>query len=103
MVTYPPDYLETDNYATIPHQRYQDIAENLEVETMIEKQTLTIAEAAKVLGIGRAAAYEAARIGTLPSIRIGRRLVVPKAALSKLLNVAPNNERVPPHNEGDAT
>ena len=47
--------------------------------------TLTIQEAAERLGIGRSAAYEAARAGELPTIRIGRRLVVPKAALEQML------------------
>ena len=37
------------------------------------------------LGIGRNQAYEAARRGDLPTIRIGRRVLVPKAALDRLL------------------
>jgi len=52
---------------------------------MIEKQTLTVTETARALGIGRASAYEAVRSGALPAIKIGRRLVVPKAALERLL------------------
>lgn len=51
----------------------------------MERQTLTVEEAAKVLGIGRGTAYEAARTGELPTIRIGKRLVVPRAALERLL------------------
>jgi excisionase family DNA binding protein len=59
----------------------------------MEKQTLSIAEAAKALGVGRAAAYEAARKGQLPTIRIGRRLLVPLAELARLLNnTTPPNE-----------
>jgi excisionase family DNA binding protein len=38
-----------------------------------------------MLGIGRATAYEAARTGELPTIRIGRRLLVPRAGLMALL------------------
>jgi len=49
------------------------------------KQTLTVPEAAKVLGIGRCAAYEAARTGEIPTIRIGNRLIVPKIALNRML------------------
>ncbi len=49
------------------------------------RQTLTVEEAAKALGIGRASAYEAVRKGELPAIRLGRRLVVPRAALERLL------------------
>lgn len=47
--------------------------------------TLGIEEAARLLGIGRATAYEAARTGQLPTIRIGRRLLVPRAQLLALV------------------
>jgi excisionase family DNA binding protein len=50
-----------------------------------ERQTLTVEEAARVLGIARGSAYEAAKVGHLPTIRIGRRLLVPRAALERLL------------------
>jgi len=46
---------------------------------------LTIQEAAEILRIGRSAAYEAARTGELPVIQFGRRKLVPRAALEKLL------------------
>lgn len=51
------------------------------------RQTLDVAEAAELLGIGRSAAYEAARRGDLPTVRIGRRVLVPRAALEKMLDV----------------
>lgn len=51
----------------------------------MERQTLTVEEAARALGIGRGSAYEAVRRGDIPSIRVGRRLVVPRAALDRLL------------------
>jgi len=50
-----------------------------------ERLTLTVAETAKVLGIGRTLCYERVRSGEIPSLRIGRRLVIPRAALEKLL------------------
>ncbi len=50
-----------------------------------ERLTLTIEQAAKALCIGRGTAYEAARRGQLPTIRLGRRLLVPRAALERLL------------------
>jgi excisionase family DNA binding protein len=50
-----------------------------------DKLTLTIPEAGKLLGIGRCAAYEAARKGELPTLKFGRRLVVSKARLDALL------------------
>lgn len=49
------------------------------------RRTRTIEEAAAVLGIGRDAAYAAARSGELPAIRIGRRLLVPVDALEAML------------------
>jgi len=52
----------------------------------IERQTLTVEEAARVLGISRSSAYGAARRGELPIVRIGRRYVVPRAALERLLD-----------------
>jgi excisionase family DNA binding protein len=43
----------------------------------MEKKTMTITEAAKVLGIGRNNAYAAARNGDIPTIKIGKRILVP--------------------------
>ena len=40
--------------------------------------TITVAEAARYLGIGRNSAYEAVRRNEIPSIRIGRRIVIPR-------------------------
>ena len=55
------------------------------VTTTGESLVLTIHEAAKILRIRRSAAYEAARTGELPVIQFGRRKLVPRAALEKLL------------------
>jgi excisionase family DNA binding protein len=48
--------------------------------------TLSVAEAGELLGISRGLAYELVRKGKLPSLRLGRRLVVPRAALQAMLN-----------------
>jgi excisionase family DNA binding protein len=50
--------------------------------------TLTITEAAEALGISRSLAYEMAATGSLPTLRFGRRLVVPRVALDRLLDSA---------------
>jgi excisionase family DNA binding protein len=50
-----------------------------------ERKTLTVTEAAKALGICRNKAYEAARSGEIPTIKIGKRLLVPLAALERML------------------
>jgi excisionase family DNA binding protein len=51
------------------------------------RMTLTVNEAAERLGIGRNQAYEAVKNGQIPAIRIGKRLLVPEAALERLMNV----------------
>lgn len=51
----------------------------------MEKQTLTVLEATKLLGVSRNLGYELPRTGKLPVIRPGRRLLVPKVALDKML------------------
>jgi excisionase family DNA binding protein len=50
-----------------------------------ERKVVTVSEAGKMLGIGRNQAYEAVHRGEIPSIKIGKRLLVPKLALEKLL------------------
>jgi excisionase family DNA binding protein len=47
--------------------------------------TISVPEAARLLGVGRNAAYEAVARGQIPVIRIGRMLRVPKAALKRML------------------
>ena len=56
----------------------------------MERQTLTVIETAKALGIGRGQAYEAIRRGQIPAIRLGKRLVVPRQALDGLLRSGPD-------------
>lgn len=55
--------------------------------------TMTVEEAGKALGISRASAYLAARNGELPTVRIGRRYLVPIAALQRLLSTVLPHER----------
>jgi excisionase family DNA binding protein len=60
-----------------------------------ERLTLTVEEAAATLGISRAFAYEAVRRGEIPSIKIGRRVLVPRAALARLLDGATGDDQPP--------
>jgi excisionase family DNA binding protein len=60
------------------------------MEAQQERRTLTIDEAAKALGIGRNQAYEAAHRGEIPTIKIGKRLLVPTAALERMLQGGAN-------------
>jgi len=63
-----------------------------------ERLTLTVEEAASALGISRAFAYESVRRGDIPHIKIGRRLLVPRAALEQMLSSAmPSDaDQIPP-------
>ena len=48
-------------------------------------KTVSIEDAALELGIGRNSAYAAAARGEIPIIRIGKRMLVPRFLLEKLL------------------
>jgi excisionase family DNA binding protein len=56
--------------------------------TDVEPLTYTIDEVARALGVNRNSAYQAARVGELPVIKIGRRMLVPKAAFKRMLESA---------------
>jgi excisionase family DNA binding protein len=51
----------------------------------IELRTLSVDDVAKVLGVGRSAVYEAIHRGEIPALHFGRRIVVPRVALLRLL------------------
>jgi excisionase family DNA binding protein len=53
-----------------------------------ERLTMTVEEAAAALGISRAFAYEAVTRNEIPHVRIGRRILVPRAALERMLGQA---------------
>ncbi|WP_052667149.1 helix-turn-helix domain-containing protein [Nitriliruptor alkaliphilus] len=57
--------------------------------------TMTVEQAGRLLGISRGAAYRAAASGQIPTIRLGRRLLVPTARLHQLLGIAANEPPVP--------
>lgn len=52
----------------------------------MERLTLTVEEAAAALGIGRTMAYYAVKSGQIPSVRIGKRRLIPKDGLKQMLN-----------------
>jgi len=47
--------------------------------------TMTVGEAALALGISRNSAYALARSGQLPVVRLGKRLLVSRSALERML------------------
>ena len=56
-----------------------------DVPRPLARRTVTVEEAAAILGIGRTAAYEGVKRGHIPSIRVNRRVLVPLPALEALL------------------
>jgi excisionase family DNA binding protein len=48
--------------------------------------TLTIPETAELLGISLSKAYEAARLGQIPTIRLGTRILVSRRRLEEMVN-----------------
>jgi excisionase family DNA binding protein len=52
-----------------------------------ERVTMTVPEAAAVLGLSVSATYEAAARGDLPVVRIGRRVLVKRQMLQAMLGL----------------
>lgn len=50
-----------------------------------ERPTLSVAETAELLGISRWLVQQAVRDGSLPSLRLGRRILIPTARLDAWL------------------
>ncbi len=56
---------------------------------------LTVTEAAELLRLARNTVYAAAARGEIPSVRVGRRLLIPRDALERFLSrsgAAPESE-----------
>ena len=51
----------------------------------IERLTLSVAEAAKLLGISRNTAYELVKQEQIPHIRFGKRILIPRKRLVAML------------------
>lgn len=59
-----------------------------EAKAALTPLTYRVDEAAALLGVSKNACYEAAQRGELPSIRVGRRILIPRHALAKMLEAA---------------
>jgi excisionase family DNA binding protein len=51
-----------------------------------ERPVLSVNEVAKLLGLNRNSVYEAAKRGELPIIRLGRRVLISRAGLQRMLD-----------------
>jgi excisionase family DNA binding protein len=54
----------------------------------VHRETLTVAEVGRVLGICRNTVYRLMKRGIIPSLLLGRKRVVPRAAVQRLLDGA---------------
>jgi excisionase family DNA binding protein len=50
------------------------------------RATCTVDEAAEILGVARHTAYQAVKRGEIPTIRVGRRLLVSRRRLEQMLD-----------------
>lgn len=53
---------------------------------LANRPTLSVAETAELLGISRWLVQQAVRTGSLPSLRVGRRILIPRIQLDAWLN-----------------
>jgi len=51
----------------------------------MERETLDVRDAANLLGVQRGTLYRAVGEGKFPAIRVGRRLLIPRQAVERLL------------------
>lgn len=58
------------------------------------RYAITVPEAGKMLGLGRAAAYAAAKRGEIPVLRIGRRMLVPVSKMLAMLGLQPSDRLI---------
>lgn len=63
------------------------------IERLQGRCTCSVEEAAAALGIGRSTGYAAAHEGSLPTLRLGRRLLVPTAKLLEMIGIEPDQTR----------
>lgn len=66
-----------------------------------DRLTITIPEAAEILGLSRGLTYSAANRGDLPVIVVGRRKLVPVPALRALLGLPPASEGASERSPGE--
>jgi excisionase family DNA binding protein len=57
----------------------------MDIPDAAAQPTITVDELGELLGVSRSTAYESVRNGDVPSIRLGRRIVVPTAAVRRML------------------
>jgi excisionase family DNA binding protein len=56
-----------------------------EFAKILSEPTTSVPEAGRLLGLARNGAYEAAKRGEIPTLRLGGKIRVPTAALKKMI------------------
>lgn len=77
-----------------PHSNSPGTTHQLTVDDLRSRTVISVESAGHVLGISRSTAYQAARTGELPTLRLGRKLVVPTARLLRMLGADTDREAV---------
>ena len=80
------DFLSDETDCELPELAGAETVGPVIEERPPRRLTMTVEEAAVVLGISRATAYDAVSRGEIPCIRIGRRILIPKVALARMLD-----------------
>lgn len=62
-----------------------------DLKRKISREAYTVDEVARLLGVGRAAAYTAVRLGQLPAVRVGRLVRIPRRAFERWLDKIEDN------------
>lgn len=57
------------------------------------KLTLTVKETAQMLGLSRNSVYQGIAIGEIPHIKVGKRILIPRLALERILAEAGSKAR----------
>jgi excisionase family DNA binding protein len=55
------------------------------MKTSSERAVYSPEEAGEILGLGRNSTYDAIRRGEIPSLRVGKRILIPKIGIERML------------------
>jgi excisionase family DNA binding protein len=89
LITLATSLLRSDDAAAEAEAVEEDApkaANSRETKNVGTRLTLTVEEAARLLGVSRAHAYELAARGEIPILRLGRRVLVPREALVRMMS-----------------
>jgi excisionase family DNA binding protein len=79
----PPPAVRQDTGEEVPENQGSAVTGSRGAE--VDRLALSIEEVSNLLGISRSLGYELAAQGRIPTVRLGRRIVVARAALERLL------------------